>query len=52
MAKIKKIQAREILNSAGMPTIEGRLTLDNDLTVSTSIPSGSTISKFEAVELR
>lgn len=52
MAKIKKIFAREILNASGFPTIEGTLILDNGLFVSTSIPSGSTISKYEAIELR
>ncbi|NMB83723.1 phosphopyruvate hydratase [Candidatus Roizmanbacteria bacterium] len=52
MAKIKKIKARQIIDSRGYPTLEGRLWLDNDTEVITSIPSGSTVGKYEAVELR
>lgn len=52
MAKIKQIKAYEIIDSRGFPTIEGRLTLDNDIQVVTSIPAGTSIGKYEAVELR
>lgn len=52
MAKIKKIFAYEIIDSRGYPTIEGRLTLDNNIEVTSSIPSGTSIGKYEAVELR
>lgn len=52
MAKIKKIIAREILDSRGNPTIESIIELA-DLSVGTfSTPSGISISKSEAVELR
>lgn len=52
MAKIKKIIAYEILNSSGMPTIEGKLYLDNNSIVVTSIPSGVSVSANEAFQLR
>ena len=52
MAKIKKIYAYEIIDSRGYPTIEGRLNLDNGISVTTSIPSGTSIGKSEALELR
>lgn len=52
MAKIKKIYAYEIIDSRSYPTIEGKLILDNGQTVTTSIPSGTSIGKYEALELR
>lgn len=52
MAKIKKIYAYEIIDSRGFPTIEGKLILDDDREVTTSIPAGTSIGKNEAVELR
>jgi enolase len=52
MAKIKSIRAYEIIDSRGHPTIEGSLTLDNGVTVTTAVPSGTSIGKHESVELR
>lgn len=52
MAKIKKIMAREILDSRGIPTIEGKLILDNDRYVTAIAPSGESIGKYEGFELR
>lgn len=52
MAKIKKIIAREILDSRGVPTIEGKLILDNDKTVTAIASSGESRGKYEGVELR
>ncbi|MFH0943472.1 MAG: phosphopyruvate hydratase [Candidatus Beckwithbacteria bacterium] len=52
MAKITKINAREILDSRGNPTIETTLWLDSGHFGQTSIPSGASSSKYEAVELR
>jgi len=52
MTKVKKIHAYEIIDSAGNPTLEGRLVLDNGVEVVTSVPSGTTIGKYEANELR
>lgn len=52
MAKIKKITAREILDSRGIPTIQGRLELDNGHIVYASASSGESLGKYEACELR
>ncbi len=52
MAKVKKITAREILDSRGIPTIEGKLILDNDKTVTAIASSGESRGKYEGVELR
>lgn len=52
MAKIKQIHSYEIIDSRGFPTIEGRLLLDTGVEVSTSVPAGTSIGKYEAVELR
>lgn len=52
MAKIKKIIAREILDSRGLPTIEGRLILDNDNQVVAAASSGESRGKYEKMELR
>lgn len=49
---IKSIHAHEIIDSRGYPTIEAQLTLDTGVTVSTAVPSGTSIGKYEAVELR
>lgn len=50
--KIKKIQAREILDSRGNPTVEARVVLSNDLFVSAKVPSGASTGAHEAWELR
>lgn len=52
MAAIKKIIAREILDSRGVPTIEGKLILDNDRAVTAVASSGESRGKFEGQELR
>lgn len=52
MSKIKKIYAYEIIDSRGYPTIEGRLVLDNGQSVVSSVPAGTSIGKYEALELR
>lgn len=49
---VQKIIAYEILDSRGFPTIEARMTLSNGHEIETSIPSGSSIGKYEALELR
>jgi len=50
--KIKKIQAREILDSRGDPTVEVEVILDNKIRAIASVPSGASTGKFEALELR
>ena len=49
--KIKKIKAREILDSRGNPTIEVELETDFGKFLA-SVPSGASKGKYEAVELR
>lgn len=52
MASIQGIFAREILDSRGIPTIECTLWLDTGGIVATSVPTGTSIGKYEAKELR
>lgn len=52
MAKIKTCFAKEILDSRGNPTIETTVVLEDGGTGISSIPSGASVSKYEAVELR
>lgn len=52
MPKIKKITAREILDSRGNPTVEAKIILNNGLAVKASVPSGASTGAHEAVELR
>jgi enolase len=50
-ASIKKVHAREILDSRGNPTVEVELTTE-DGTFVASVPSGASTGAYEAVELR
>lgn len=50
--KIKKIKAREILDSRGNPTVEVKVILKNGLWAKASVPSGASTGKHEALELR
>lgn len=52
MSKIKKIIAREILDSRGNPTIEAIVALEDQSVGTFSTPSGISISKSEAIEAR
>ncbi len=52
MATIQGIWAREVLDSRGIPTIECTLWLDTGGIVAASVPTGSSIGKYEAVEIR
>ena len=52
MAKIKKISAREILDSRGNPTVEAKIILDNGISAKASVPSGASTGVHEAYELR
>jgi enolase len=49
---IKKIQAREILDSRGNPTVEVEVTLDDGSKGRASVPSGASTGVYEALELR
>ncbi|MBC54187.1 MAG: phosphopyruvate hydratase [Gammaproteobacteria bacterium] len=52
MAMIKDIQAREVLDSRGNPTVEADVTLDNGIMGSACAPSGASTGSREALELR
>jgi enolase len=52
MAKIKKVLAREILDSRGNPTVEVDVILDNCVLGRAAVPSGASTGENEALELR
>jgi enolase len=52
MSAIKSIDALEILDSRGNPTIEVTVTLENGISASAAVPSGASTGEAEAVELR
>jgi enolase 1/2/3 len=52
MSKIAKLDALEILDSRGNPTIQVILSLDSGSTGIAKVPSGASTGKNEAVELR
>lgn len=52
MSNIKTIHAYEIIDSRSYPTLEAVLVLDTGQEIITSIPSGTSIGKYEAFELR
>ena len=51
MSRIKKIEAREILDSKGKMTVEVKVELENGLTAKAGVPSGASTGKAEAVEI-
>ncbi len=50
--KIKHVQALEILDSRGNPTLEAEVMLDDGSTGRAAVPSGASTGEREAVELR
>jgi len=52
MAKIKRVLAREILDSRGNPTVEVDVILDNGILGRAAVPSGASTGEKEALELR
>jgi enolase len=52
MSKIKKIIGREVLDSRGYPTVEAIVQLEDGSVGSFAAPTGASIGKHEAVELR
>ena len=52
MAIIEFIDAREVLDSRGNPTVEVEVTLDTGAEGRAIVPSGASTGAFEAVELR
>ena len=52
MSKITSLQAQEILDLRGNPTVRVHLGLDSGVKFSASVPSGASTGEHEAVELR
>lgn len=52
MSKIKKIHAREILDSRGNPTVEVDVELESGTVATAAVPSGASTGTYEALELR
>ena len=52
MTRIKKVVAREILDSRGNPTVEVDIILDNGILGRAAVPSGASTGEHEALELR
>ena len=52
MAQIASIEAIEILDSRGTPTLQVSVTTDEGIVGMASVPSGASTGEFEAVELR
>ena len=52
MSKIQDIQAREILDSRGNPTVEVDVTLECGVFGRAAVPSGASTGENEAIELR
>jgi enolase len=52
MPTIQNITAREILDGRGQPTVECSVWLDNGIYALSAAPSGTSVGKYEALELR
>lgn len=52
MSAISKIHGLEILDSRGFPTVSAQVTLENGITAFACVPSGASMGKREALELR
>ena len=52
MSYFSEIQARQILDSRGTPTIEVEVVTEDGVVERASVPSGASTGEFEAVELR
>ena len=52
MTRIADVQARQILDSRGNPTVEVDVRLESRALGRAAVPSGASTGQFEAVELR
>ena len=52
MTRIKKVHARQIIDSRGNPTLEAEVTLDSGAFGRAAVPSGASTGSREAIELR
>ncbi|MCD8024102.1 MAG: phosphopyruvate hydratase [Candidatus Gastranaerophilales bacterium] len=51
-SRIKKVMARQILDSRGNPAIFAQIELNCGIKGAASVPSGASVGKYEALELR
>ena len=52
MAKISDVNAIQVFDSRGVPTISCKITLDNGISASSMVPSGASTGSKESLELR
>ena len=52
MSIINSIQAIQIIDSRGTPTVSCKVTLDNGICATSMVPSGASTGSREALELR
>jgi len=52
MPKITNINSIQVLDSRGTPTLRSFVTLNNEYTGISTVPSGASTGKYEAIELR
>ena len=52
MSAVRRVHARQILDSRGNPTVEVEVELESGALGRAAVPSGASTGKFEAVELR
>jgi len=52
VSRIEQVNARQILDSRGNPTIEVEVALDSGASGRAAVPSGASTGEFEAMELR
>ena len=50
--KIKNLEAYEVIDSRGNPTVECKVTLENGIVATAIVPSGASTGEREALELR
>ena len=52
MIRIRRVLAREILDSRGNPTVEAEVELEDGTVGRAAVPSGASTGEHEAIELR
>ena len=52
MSKISNVNAIQVFDSRGIPTIACEISLDNGICASAMVPSGASTGSKEALELR
>ena len=52
MPKISEVNAIQVFDSRGVPTVSCKITLDNGISAFSMVPSGASTGSKEALELR